>query len=371
MRASGSVLGREFRVTKCSKHLGKGEFGQSRDFVQVKRDVNGRASWSGISVCGSVWTCPVCSTKIQKSRRDEVQKALKAHRANGGVAILANFTFSHSKLDKLADLMPAFAKAQSRLKASRAYARIKNTLGLVGTIKATELTHGKNGWHPHTHEIWFLSETPTPEQLDQVEAELFDAWATRCEAAGLGRPNRQHGVKLVYRDSEDGDAVGAYMTKWGDELTGHIAKKANGGRSPWQILESISEEWTVKDSALWKEYAAATKGRAMLYWTPGLKAWFEIDEKTDQELADEEPPEVADQVQVTRAEFYAVVRSRMQAQVLDVMELLGPDACLEFVQKIHAEDSARLYRIEQEKRQLAADIAASTRRTMRAMGLTW
>jgi len=371
MRVSGEVLGHSYRVAKCSKHLGKGEGGQIRDHVHVKRDIHGHAHWSGVSVCGSVWTCPVCSTKIQRSRRDEVKKALRTHRLNGGYALLANFTFSHSRFDKLSDLIPAFAKAQSLLKGSRAYKNIKADLGLIGTIKATELTHGDNGWHPHTHEIWFLSEKPTKAQIAQAETKLYEAWVKRCEAVGLGSPSRKHGVKLVYNEIEGSDAVGAYLAKWGDELTGSISKKATGGRSPWQILESLSQGWTPKDSALWKEYAEHTKGRAMLYWSPGLKDWFEIDEKTDQELADAEPPEVADQVQVTRAEFYAVCRARLQAQVLDVMEQFGPDACLEFVQQIHKADSDKRWQIEQEKRRLAADIAAQTRRRMREMGLAW
>ena len=28
--------------------------------------------------------------------------------------------------------------------------------GFKGLIRSLEVTHGANGWHPHTHELWFL-----------------------------------------------------------------------------------------------------------------------------------------------------------------------------------------------------------------------
>lgn len=33
---------------------------------------------------------------------------------------------------------------------------LKEELATAGLIRALELTHGANGWHSHTHELWFF-----------------------------------------------------------------------------------------------------------------------------------------------------------------------------------------------------------------------
>lgn len=366
MRTSGYVLGKAHRVHGCSCHLGKGEGGDSRDFAAVKLDGDRKAHWSGISVCGSVWTCPVCSTKVQLSRRDEVKQALRNHRKAGGSSLLATLTFRHGPRDPLADTLANFSKALSRMKASRAYKRIRDALGMVGTIRTLEITHGRNGWHPHVHEIWLMEGAPTLDQVKACEGELFDLWAKYCVRYGLGRPTRSHGVRLDVNDEDgNGDAVGSYLTKWAKELTGHMAKaSSNAGRSSWAILRDLSDKWTFKDSQLWKEYADATKGRAMLYWSPGLKDALGIIDQDDQTLAEAEPKEVVDLLLVSRGEFYAVVRQKAQAQVLEAMEKLGKEGAATLVQMLFVKDNEQRAAWAAQKKARERFIQESTWRAM-------
>mgnify|MGYP000119489705 CR=1 FL=1 len=55
-----------------------------RDVEVWKSKEHNTASYGGLQTCGSVWTCPVCSSKIAERRRVEIQGAIATHRAQGG-----------------------------------------------------------------------------------------------------------------------------------------------------------------------------------------------------------------------------------------------------------------------------------------------
>ncbi len=374
LRASQSVL-QDHRVKGCSHHpgiIGKGEVGAGnmREYVSLKKS-EGKAYWSGISVCGSVWVCPVCSTKIMLIRKDEVLEALSKHRVTGGRNLLITYTFSHKRFDDLVEIMKKFSKALTRMKASRAYKTIKSDLGYIGSIRALETTHGKNGWHPHTHEIMFISDKVKQEKVKEIEKDLLNLWIKYAVKYGLGRPSLERGLRIDYRESDGDDlAIGAYITKWADELTSGQSKAGReGSRTPWQILEELQTEWTWQNSKLWKEYAKAFHGRSAVFWSPGLKKMFGINQKSDELIAEEdETVKIDDLLKVTRAEFYAIVRMRKQAQVLERFEVSAEEASL-YIDRIVQEDFDR--RKADRNRYLALErtIRNSTNAALKKMGL--
>ncbi|MFX9934746.1 rolling circle replication protein, Rep63 protein, partial [Acinetobacter baumannii] len=71
---------------------------------------------------------------------------------------------------------------------------------------------------------------------------------------------------------------------------GHVKKGRNGGFTPFDLLqlsmysETVFEKYCGK---LFQEFAIAMKGARQLVWSRGLKALLELDEKTDEELAEE------------------------------------------------------------------------------------
>lgn len=52
----------------------------------------GTAHYSGLIVCGSVWTCPVCAAKISEKRRGELNAAIGQHQQSGGDVLLLTLT---------------------------------------------------------------------------------------------------------------------------------------------------------------------------------------------------------------------------------------------------------------------------------------
>lgn len=359
------VLGPKSRVAACQKvpSYGVQQGSQQRG---ISKNADGRAFFHGVGACGNVWACPICSQKISESKRNEILAALRAHREAGGVALLATWTFAHTRNDVLLDMVKGFMKALSELKGRRAFKRVTGDLGYIGQIRALEVTHSNaNGWHPHAHEIWFLDKAPTPEQLEEAKEDLYQEWRKYCLKHGLGEPSREHGFDLQYRENkgESGeDAVGAYVSKWGYELTyAHKKQGRQGGRSPWAILTDLTEKYTWHDAQLYREYCAAFKGRAQLFWSRGLKDRFEIEEVNDQELADR--PEIHHVINVDAKEWNAIVYYKKHASVLEVAER-EPLFLREYIREL----VDRRQKQWSEKMQLKRKLEASTYNHMQEIG---
>src|ERR1039458_6512923 len=73
------------------------------DGVQIR--VKDGAYFCGLTTCGSVWRCTVCSAKVRATRADELVRALEAHYAAGGAVHLLTMTVAHDKTDRLARLL--------------------------------------------------------------------------------------------------------------------------------------------------------------------------------------------------------------------------------------------------------------------------
>lgn len=251
------------------------------------------ASFAGLQTCGSVWACPVCSAKIAERRRVEIIAAMTAHKAAGGCVNLLTLTAPHQRTDNLAELLKKQAKALNSFWNDRTVKAISKAMGMVGQIRALEVTHGRlspsnNGWHPHYHVLQFGGIGADLVPFDAVqrlewEGTLYLRWASACVRAGLGEPSRAHGLKL-----DDGSKAAKYVSKWGleDEMTKGHTKKALHGETPFDFLRSYLADRTDKQAgALFREFAETFKGKRQLYWSPGLKARYAIGELSDEELA--------------------------------------------------------------------------------------
>ena len=239
-------------------------------------------SFSGLQTCGSPWSCPVCSSKISERRKNEVVSALEQHTKSGGLSYFVTFTFSHSKNECLKTLREQQKQAFIILRKSYGYRKYKEIVGYSGLIRALEVTWGiSNGWHPHTHEIVFADKKVSFQSIKRL---LFPEWKKACLKAGLSAPSFRRGV-----DVQGGDNAGAYISKYGDELTKGHMKKATGDRfSPFDLLRSYFYEEEKLHGAKFVEFAEGMQGSRQLYWTNGLKDKFGILDKNDDLVASEQ-----------------------------------------------------------------------------------
>lgn len=276
------------RTDKCLKLRQQGKQ------VQILRSKQHKtASYAGLQTCGSVWACPVCAAKISERRRAELVAAIDQHKAAGGRMSLLTLTMPHTRVDRLVDLLTMQAAALKSFNADRTVRDILRAMGVIGSVRALEVTHGRksgnsHGWHPHIHTLQFagLGDNLAPvgkEQMIQWENRLYDRWSASCQRAGLKTPSRAHGLKL-----DDGTHAGRYAAKWGleRELTKGHTKKATHGETPFDFLRSYLADRTDKQAgALFKEFAATFKGKRQLFWSPGLKKRYAVVDMTDDELA--------------------------------------------------------------------------------------
>lgn len=317
-RLAARILGRE-RVGKCMWSVA-----DLTSQIRILRRT-GRSRFEGLQTCGSVWHCPRCSATISETRRQELNKALQAARAQGLSPVLITLTFRHKAGDDLPTILAALKAAKKHWHDSRTYRGHK--AHIVGVITATEITHGKaNGWHPHLHLLMFLrlpSGLPYVTTQEAIRTDLKAQWLASLEASGLD------GNGAAF-DFQPGDAAGQYVAKWGaaEELT--LSAKKGGtdpdatpgktpGLHPFAILREA--EHSPHHRALFYAYALAFKGRRQLQWTPGLRALFGVVETSDEEAAAEPTPDNQDEWQTSIGTGdWPALRAKGRARVLDLAE---------------------------------------------------
>lgn len=291
---------------------------------------HGKAHYKNLQTCGSVWHCPVCAAKISERRRAELVAAVAAHRASGGDVLLMTLTNSHDRGDLLPDLLARQAVALTKFRQRREGARLFDSAGVVGVVRALEVTHGGNGWHPHYHFLLFVTDTLSSRRLAALRTQLADYWLRCCQASGLPLPDLEHGV-----DVRGGQWAAQYASKWGleEEMTkAHIKRGRRSSRTPFDLLRA-------GDSAslmLFRDFALAFKGKRQLVWSRGLKDRLAIEEVSDEEIAASVDDDARFLGSLDREDWALVCHREHRARLLTVAEREGWPGVLELLASLRA-----------------------------------
>lgn len=275
--AQREVLWSESRIERVRKC---GRVPVSSDGYVTIKDNAGVAHYAGLATCGSIWACPVCSAKIRNHRSLEISTgAATWDRANNAVYMIT-LTMPHDFGMPLAKLIPVIADSFRAVISGRAWVRLRDSLGIAGTIRSMEVTHGANGWHPHLHVLVFLDGDPDAEKLADLAIHVRRTWAKAITACGYRVPNA-HGVDIqrCYSAAE----AGQYIAKTqdgraaGNELArGDLKSGRRGGRTPFEILDDFRWTGDLHDLELWHEYERATRGRQAITWSKHLREKLEL-----------------------------------------------------------------------------------------------
>jgi len=294
---------------------------------------NSHASLAGVAMCGCIWGCPVCGTRIAVKRGKEIGKALRWAEENGYQAIMLTFTASHHAGMTLAEFNAQFKAAYRSLTQSREWRRVKKLLGVKYGIKAVEPTLGNNGWHYHYHILMFIP----VDKLKKLGDHELDTWRKDARAAWLHELSKV-GLKGIGKFALDfsfhGGVGEKYLSKLGislDDVTdaGHelsgYANKHGKGATVWTILRR-SKSGDLKETRKWSqryiEYVKAMQGENWITWSPGLKDLVGVDDVTDEVAADEDEDEavteMADWLTITDDQYRAVRKLRAYAELLEL-----------------------------------------------------
>jgi hypothetical protein len=297
----------------------------SSSVTVLYRSGDNHAHFDQLQTCKSVHVCPCCAPAIVERRRAELEQAVAAHLAAGGGLLFATFTLQHQHTDPLSDIDNTLRDAFRWLKKGAPWRRFADSLGILGSVAATEHTHGQNGWHPHKHVLFFTSAPVSGRQLAQARVTLRRRW--QVAIARLGRfAHPQYGVDV--QSSTDGRAtIASYLAKanssWmlADELTRANTKQARrAGRTPAALLADYADGDT-HAGALFQEYAEQTYRKNHLVWSRGLRSQFGLDEeKSDEEILAEQQRGSHLVVLFERNQWYVILGNDARAEVLECIE---------------------------------------------------
>lgn len=333
---AGRALGLEhpgnFHKTAKCKHISHGQVS-----VNLAPEF-GAAFFGGLVTCGNVWTCPVCSVKIQERRREEIQQGIDWAYTQRMQPVMFTFTFPHGRHHKLGRLLDQQAEALRLMRQGSPWKRFKKKWGYEAVIRSLELTYGDHGWHPHTHELWLLSKHTTTfdSSKEDVEAEVvalrqtvLERWEYACIKAGLLKPAKVDAFREYAVHVKPWCSAGDYLAKqddsrnWGvDREMSKATSKTTGklkGLHPFAFLAKAAEG-DLRAARLFLTFALAIKGKHQLEWSAGLKGRVGLKEKSDQQHAVEKR-ENADLLGLLGTGDWQRVRlNRCQADILDAAE---------------------------------------------------
>jgi hypothetical protein len=288
----------------------------------------GKAKFGGVQTCGSVWHCPVCAGYVAEGRRREVRELAERHvretmDADGvarGAIFMGAFTLRHHPFQTARQLRLAVSKCWTSVIRGAPWKRAAAKARCRGWVRALEVTHGRNGWHPHIHAVFFLEDEAG---ADAFGLWLFERWARAVERAGFGACSP---LAWSWERAAHHDAVTDYVVKgnFDSELTrGHMKLGKRGGRSPFQLLADAADG---DDNAgrLFREYALAFKGARQVTYSKGLR-----DDAPDDEALAAEPGEVIGVM--PSATYRRLVYRGLIAATLDAAERAGWRGVAEFL----------------------------------------
>lgn len=364
------------------------------------------AGITNLQSCGS-YACPVCAPKVGQRRFEEVTEVLKTARENGYAVSMVTLTMRHKSFHKLSDLWDALscgwrafttskewtgesedyyneAKISFELRgnASDGYKRrkakykeffpdkefpenmkraprgwsksktfrdrligLKEELGVIGTIRSTEVTVGKNGWHPHVHAL-VIHEAGKNEAESLIRAQkigsfIHDRWSKGLESFGFESLAESGGLDVSVMSSSDEDIAG-YATKiartsgldkatekMGFESTrGDLKKGRFGSLTPLELLAN-AVEGEADSIAMWQEFATTSQGRRWVVISPDLRKLAKLgQEKTDEEIAEE----TVEAFEVAEVDYLIWKQNKLwlcASELLAILESKGPLALFE------------------------------------------
>lgn len=235
--------------------------------------------------------------------------------------------------------MDTLQDARKKLQNCRTWKAVWEAAARVGSITGLEVTVGWNGWHPHFHMLVLADRRGLGEGAPSEDGDLSSRaidqlkleWVRILSKIGVVNQSQASDVYKHGLNVRGGDKAAEYIAKYGEDHWGLTREMAStyakiGVRgtqagfqhfTPFQLLEiaDAGGDYSIQARAMFREFAAAFKGRRMLTWSPGLKKAFNIAELDDADIAAElGSPAKAEEFQaatITQAQFSTLTRHNL------------------------------------------------------------
>lgn len=316
-RVSARIVQRD-RLIRC----GRVPLGSD---VGVHRRSSGEAYFSGLTTCGSIWACPVCSAKVRHRRSTRLASALDRHLAAGGGLAMMTLTTQHNAGDSLAETLEAVMSGWRKdVLAGSWWKGLSARFGITGWVRSVEITYGANGWHPHIHALLLLDEPLQLADRWELESRFAARWVARQEKRGRSCSAEAQALSHVTTPS-------TYVAKVQDRDGGTMAhlellrsdlKTGKGSAQPFDFLDFLQATGEAKWASLWNEYVETTHGRRAI--TAGGAAKDMLGAETDDELAVEEVEAGSLVAMICIDAWRRIFAGQREIEVLEAVEAARP-----------------------------------------------
>lgn len=249
------------------------------------------AGLSGLSTCGSVWACPVCSARIATVRASDLADVMRHGFRRGCDAAMVTLTMRHHEGQSLKELWDAVTSAWHAVTSGKLWMADKAEYALRGWVRVVEVTRGENGWHVHVHALMIFDRPVPLSRLTVLANRMWRRWNAALQRRGLDSlPGVGADVKKASLRAGAKGGLHEYFVKLSHEIAGGQAKLGRGkGRTPFQILADAVGGGEAGDLAAWWEWESVSRGRRQIAWSKGLREWAGLGaEQTDDEIAGED-----------------------------------------------------------------------------------
>src|SRR5947209_5664266 len=271
--------------------------GAPLDNAVTIRSIGNTYYYTDIASCGSAWACPVCASKIRAHRANEVSRAVVAALAKGWSVLFVTRTLPHSTEDKLAMTLGLLAEGRRYVFNQTVVKAARQAAGFVGEISAKEITYGRQGYHPHSHDFEFFDRDMSLESFATLSRLYYDYLDRFYSQNGFSGLSRERGVVVEHVQFGE-DALARYLTKMqsgtdirliaAHELARSDLKHGRtGSLMPFEIAQAFFDTGDTELLDLWREYEQSTFRRSAVRFKRGLRAQLLPGE------ADETDPQVA------------------------------------------------------------------------------
>lgn len=279
----------ESRVTACLKLIIPGRNGVDVLYSDERK----RARLGNLCACGLIWICPVCASRISEQRAALLLAGMAAAKVN---ALHIVFTMSHGASQRLKPNLDALLDAYKSLTHGSVWVSFEQRYGWLTAIRALEVTHGANGWHPHLHVLAFMKQPLHYDEAFMFDIQLTDMWRARLASKGASA-SEEYGVFIGTNEK----SAAAYLAKFGREptigangksawgiereLTKAVTKNARwNGRTPLALLSDYAHG-DQQAGALFIEFVEAFTNKKQLVIPIAARKLLNLDDITDAQLA--------------------------------------------------------------------------------------
>lgn len=256
-------------------------------------------AYDNVVTCKSGWSCPICSPKKALVRSKEIREL---HRIVDYESIMVTYTVQHNVRDRLGDLIKLLYASLRSARQGRRLSEFKKHSH--GYIRSTEIMYGKNGWHPHIHEIIYVKKGSTAEHVKDTVIKHY-----KSSLAKSGRTVNDFTV-----DAKMWDGSTDYITKGSDieEVVGWVNKESSTSLNIFQILRRSIDSKRFEN--LYLEYYYATKRRKITIVSRSLQEKYKEAKETVENEQEKHDAEIIHEFD--RDEWKAICKAGIRYKVL-------------------------------------------------------